>query len=232
MISSINPPAITSDTGEGDQQCMGGRVLPIDHSPLGALSLPVGFHHYSIQRPQQAPIEKYINLLFIYSWHLRYPLISYGQMLTSLTRAIRGSTRRALWDDRLTRRAWVMTLVSQGGPDLTTNRTWWITLLYPQHCTYTHIVVDPATSCTEELQSNSKAGILPPCLNKLSTRLKKVLCFGATYLLINFVSAMAKHCILCSAYHNLLGCGVAHRAAIVLDGISIKAYWCSDSILH
>ena len=167
----------------GDQQCMGGRVLPIDHSPLGALSLPVGFHHYSIQRPQQSPIEKYINLLFIYSWHLRYPLISYGHMLTSLTRAIRGSTRRALWDDRLTRRAWVMTLVSQGGPDLTTNRTWWITLLYPQHCTYTHIVVDPATSCTEELQSNSKAGILTPCFNKLSTRPKKVLCFGATYLL-------------------------------------------------
>ena len=183
MISSINPPAITSDTGEGDQQCMGGGRLPIDHSPLGALSLPVGFHHYSIQRPQQAPIEKYINLLFIYSWHLRYPLISYGQMLTSLTRAIRGSTRRALWDDRLTRRAWVMTLVSQGGPDLTTNRTWWITLLYPQHCTYTHIVVDPATSCTEELQSNSKAGSLTPCFNKLSTRPKKVLCFGATYLL-------------------------------------------------
>ena len=80
---------------------------------------------------------------------------------TFLTRAIRGSTRRALWDDRLTRRAWVMTLVSQGGPDLTTNRTWWITLLYPQHCTYAHIIVDPATSCTEELQSNSKAGILP-----------------------------------------------------------------------
>ena len=161
MISSINPPAITSDTGEGDQQCLGGRRLPIDHSPLGALSLPVGFHHYSIQSPQQALIEEYFHLLCIYFWQLRYPLISNGQMLTSLTRAIRGSTRRALWDDRLTRRAWVMTLVSQGGPDLTTNRTWWITLVYPQHCTHILYNVDPATSCTEELQSNSKAGTLP-----------------------------------------------------------------------
>ena len=169
MISSINPPAITSDTGEGDQQCMGGRRLPIDHSPLGALSLPVGFHHYSIQSLQQALIEKYIHLLCIYSWHLRYLLISNEQMLTSqaktpLTRAIWGSTRRGLWDDRLTRRAWVMTLVSQGGPDLTTNRTWWITLLYPQHCTHILYNVIPAISLTKEFQRNRKAGNPPPPL--------------------------------------------------------------------
>ena len=94
---------------------------------------------------------------------------SWCQMLTAqaktpLTRAIWGSTRRGLWDDRLTRRAWVMTLVSQGGPDLTTNRTWWITLVYPQHCTHILYNVDPAISLTKEFQRNRKAGNPPPPL--------------------------------------------------------------------